>query len=587
MRTLLLPLLLALPALADRVVLTSGLELTGEILEESEGSIVLKMPNGSMTIPRARVKEIVREGKTDYCRREAAGRLRSGDTRTAVDLLERALREDAGNAAIPGELGDALLRHAEAERALRRREQALEALDRAAELLPGDPRGGRIAAAIEADERSAARLREEALALLEQGDYEAGLGKLNAWRLLLPAGDPGAREAMAAAHLAAGRSAAGEGRLREALDHLRTARTYGRIDEVDADLRLLAPIALLEAVASGDLEAARRLEEGLSGYPDPAVPLFLRAVISHVSGDLDGAVKGYADAARAAEEGPPANASAHLSFEVVRTWATATLREAIVRPPVEGAKRWQETFLAPLRRYESSFFVVYAPTDTLARDVGLVADATFESAARELLGKVPAVRRGQIVIHSDRAAYLAADPAPPGTPLRGAILPREETGGVTYQTVDAEGAALVRIETWADAPGLLADAIPHEVVHVVQRNGFPAFRRAHWLDEGLAMLGESEESLGSRRAFLLRAAALLPLPELFALRSTPPGKGVLFYAQASALTKFLRAYGTPAQWNSFLDALSRKEVDDALRFAFGFESPEALERLWLSSLSRG
>jgi len=582
-----LPLLLialaAAAARGDRVILGNGQELSGEVVEEAGDSILLRMPNGTMRIARSRIREVVRETPAAYLRREAASRLAAGDARTAVQLLEKALALDAEDAALPGLLVEALLRHAGREREERRRPAAERLLERAEALAPDEPRIDGLREAIARDEAEAARLHDEAIALFSAGDGIEALRRMNAWRLLMPAGDPDAKEAMAAGHLAVGRTLAGKGDLRAALDHLRAARSFGRADEADRDLRVLAPIAALEAAGAGDLAGARRFVDGLSGYGDPAVRPFLAAVIDHLSGRVEEAVRGYAEAARAAE-GRSGDSRGAIPYEEVRRWAAATLRDAIAHPPVEGARRWRETFLAPLESAHAAWFVVHAPTRALAEAAGRAADEAFERWARELLGGLPPKARAEIVIHADRRAYLAADPAPPGTPLRGAVLSREETGGVTYATLGEGGEPLLRIESWADAPGLLEDTLPHEAVHAVQRRGFRAFRRAHWLDEGLAMLGESDRNRDDRRAFLLRAAEMLPLPELLALRSTPPGRGALFYAQACALTAYLRSLGSESQWKSFLDALATRDLGEACRAAYGIESIEELERRFLASL---
>ena len=55
-RTLLLLLLLgALPAAGDVVVLERGGKLSCEILEETEASVTVRLPHGTMVIPRSRI----------------------------------------------------------------------------------------------------------------------------------------------------------------------------------------------------------------------------------------------------------------------------------------------------------------------------------------------------------------------------------------------------------------------------------------------------------------------------------------------------------------------------------------------------
>ena len=54
-------LLLAVPAAADQLILQGGGRLSGEIEREDAVSVTLRMPAGSMTVPRDRIERIVHE----------------------------------------------------------------------------------------------------------------------------------------------------------------------------------------------------------------------------------------------------------------------------------------------------------------------------------------------------------------------------------------------------------------------------------------------------------------------------------------------------------------------------------------------
>jgi len=564
---------------ADEVVLTGGGRLSGEVVEKTERFVQIRFPHGTMTIPRAKIARIVEESADDYLAREARHLLRVGSTRSAVEMYARAYEADRTTK--PEYVG-ALLRHASELSARFHYAEARRSLARIAELEPTHAGAARLREEIASAQRAAGAIFERARRAYERGGLREALQWMDRWRVRRPLGDAEARRWMARLHADAASAAEGAGRLREALDHYRAAAAYGaRGDAIDRGLYLLRPVAVLEALKTGDVEDARRLLDGIATtYPDASVPAFLQAVLHHVTGEVETSIRWYARAAREAEKGSADGPE--LDYALVKTYAAATLRAAVARPPQEGVARWREIFLEPLARHDGGrHFVVFAPTRLRAREVAERADERYEWIATELLGRVPDAPRAEIVVHPAREAYLAADPAPPGTPLAGVTIPRSKTSGVCYDTLDGKGAPLVRVETFEEN-GVVADTLPHELVHVVQRRGLAAFRRAAWLDEGLATLYESAARRRSRLALWRRLQeARIPFPELLALRSAPPGKVTVFYNESHALAAFLRGLGDERAWRTFLDTFARAPLDVALREAYGIESVDELERMFL------
>lgn len=578
MRRLLGLLLLALPVAGDVVVLEGGGRLDCQVIEETPAAVTVRLPNGTMVLPRARIARIVREAPGRYLRREGQRSLRSGSTRDAVALLERALAADP--TARP-DLVKALAAHAEALVAEFRHAAARAALARLAELDPRHPCLARLHGRIRRAEGVAAALHERAQKALANRAYADALVLLEAWRVRQPLDDPQVKAEMAAAHLGAGRQAEDAGRLRRALDHYRVAAAYGARRETDEPLYLLRPIAVLEALKQGDTRRASRLLDGIeTTYPQPAVPVFLEAVRHHVQGDVQAAVAAYARAARVAEE--RSTTGRGLTYDLVRKHAAATLRAAIARPPQEGVTRWRELFLAPLTRDDGAqYFTVYAASPDRARELAPLADRLYERIADGVLGRVPETAKAELVVHPTREAYLAADPTPPGSPLASVTVPRSKTAGVCYRTLDEKGKPLVRVEMYA-SERLEADTLPHEMVHVVQYRGLKAFRRGHWLDEGLAMLYESERGRADRVALWRQLSKNpIPLPELLLLKSTPPDRVTTFYSEAYVFTRFLKGLGDEDAWRRFLDAFGSVSIEAAVQQAYEIEDLAALERLWL------
>jgi len=585
---LVLSLLLLVPARADEIVLTNGRRLSCEIVEETATAVRVRLPHGRMTIPRSKIRVIEREGRGRWLEREARASLRRGSTRSAVELYARALADRPDDARLLARYARTLEKHARVLAEAYRFAEARRIVEEWRRVDPaqgGD--GGAAAALLESigrEERRAASLLARADELARDGRYRRALTYYDQWRLRRPVDDPKARARMAAAHLGAGAAAVEANHLRLALDHFRAARAFGEHARSAEPLFLLAPVAVLEALREGDVEAARRhLDRIATTYPHPAVPAYLKAVLAHVTGRVGEAVEAYAAAARIAEAG---GGDRGISYDLARAYATATLRAAIARPPQEGVRKWRELFLASLVRDEGRHFVVYAPTAKTAAQVAETADRVYAELCRELLGAVPDAPLAEIVAHPSRQAYLAADPDPPGTDLAHVTIDRAKTSGVAYDTLDEEGAPLVRVELIAGGPGWLESTLPHELVHVVQRRGLRAFRRGKWLDEGLAMLHEGDESRANRLGmWRTMASAAIPLPEFLALRSIPPDKVGLFYQQAHAFTTFLRGLGDATEWRTFLDRFGADgDLASAAKAAWKVESAEALERAWRTTM---
>ncbi|MCZ6787213.1 MAG: hypothetical protein O7E54_08625 [Planctomycetota bacterium] len=581
MRALFALALLVLPLSADEVVLSNGRRISCEVLSVSDTEVEIRLPHGRMVLSRKSVEEIVREKGGAYLRREGQSSLRRGTTRTAVELYSKALEADPTDGEARAGLILALYRHADRLRREHRLEDATAALKRLVGLDPVHADARRLAERIKKDGDGRRTLISSALAALETEDLERGLDLLDKWRLRMPVDDADARKLTGSANVHAADVALRRGNLRAALDYCRVADAYGEGARVEETFHLLQPVAALEALGEGDVRAARRAIDRINTtYPDRAVPLFLRAVVHHVKGEVRDAVRQYAAAARLAERRTPSDKG--LSYETVRALAADSLRATIAHPPQVGVLKWRELFLEPLFRYESSpNFVVYAPTQKTAKEIAEVAEEVYRRASRHLLGGLAARPRAELVVHADRQAYLSADLTPEGSPLSAMKLSREQTAGICYDTRDEQDQPLIRVEAYAGRPGLLVDTIPHEVAHVVQRQGFVGFRSGHWLDEGIATHYESATALARHRRSLRESPTIFGLRAFLALRSTPPDRGPLFYSQAHSLSEYLKGLRGDAEWRTFLREYATRSFEEALRTAYRIESIEALERDWL------
>ena len=140
-----------------------------------------------------------------------------------------------------------------------------------------------------------------------------------------------------------------------------------------------------------------------------------------------------------------------------------------------------------------------------------------------------------------------------------------------------------RIDVLVDAAGELP-ALPHELTHVVLSDRFDGQQPPHWLDEGAAMLADTEHkrSLHERdcRDALHRGSAM-PLYVLLELEQfTSADQMAAFYGQSASLTKFLCTRGDIQKVTRFgLDAM-RVGYPQSLNDHYKIASVTELERQW-------
>jgi hypothetical protein len=85
--------LLALPARADVVLLTTGRSISGTVVSETKDQVVVKTPDGRVTLPRTLVASITRQGRGETLLAEARERAAAGAFDDAERLFEKATED--------------------------------------------------------------------------------------------------------------------------------------------------------------------------------------------------------------------------------------------------------------------------------------------------------------------------------------------------------------------------------------------------------------------------------------------------------------------------------------------------------------
>lgn len=169
---------------------------------------------------------------------------------------------------------------------------------------------------------------------------------------------------------------------------------------------------------------------------------------------------------------------------------------------------------------------------------------------------------------------------------------RDASAGCTTVTCDDGRVVFRRVDLRGDSPEWQTNALPHELTHVVLADRFLDQRLPWWLDEGLAMLGESRELQQRRLAVLHAARSAGAVPSLVELLKpeTPQrfrGDVNLRYAMSLSLVRFLEDQGDAGRLLTFAERTLRTGPDAALRDSYGMAGGTAeLERRWREHVAR-
>ena len=215
--------------------------------------------------------------------------------------------------------------------------------------------------------------------------------------------------------------------------------------------------------------------------------------------------------------------------------------------------------------YRTPNFVVNAPTESIAKQVGDAAERYREELAIEWLGK-----------------KLPGDWAEPCT-VR-VRVGQIGAGGATTFSFDQGHVFGWKMQVQGSLERILDSVLPHEISHTIFASHF---RRPlpRWADEGAATLVEHESERRRQQLTLkqvFNTPRRIPLRELFALTEYPSEmqKVLTLYAEGYSLADFLVQRGGKSRFLKFLEDAHRKSWNHALRKYYRFESIESLEKRW-------
>lgn len=180
--------------------------------------------------------------------------------------------------------------------------------------------------------------------------------------------------------------------------------------------------------------------------------------------------------------------------------------------------------------------------------------------------------RCQVVVHEFPSSYArAAGHAAAQT--KGSSVIRSHRGAISYRRIDVMAAG-------TSEPSALA----HELTHVVLADRFQGEQPPRWLDEGIAMLSDSDRKRELHRRDCvagLRRQEHQPLVEILTSQQPQdPSRMAAFYGQSLTLVEFLVRRRGSETLLAFGQLAAQSGYDAALRRIYGLDGIAELESVW-------
>ncbi|HEY5311613.1 MAG TPA: hypothetical protein VIK18_03810 [Pirellulales bacterium] len=231
---------------------------------------------------------------------------------------------------------------------------------------------------------------------------------------------------------------------------------------------------------------------------------------------------------------------------------------------------------------ESANFRLCALADRPTLDaLAATCEATREQLCSKWLGKgrhAPWDVKCYVVLHPTAQSYLHE------------VGQGQMTAGSSLIEFGTDRLVTRRIDLRADHPQGYADALAHELTHVVVAQRFIERQIPRWADEGMAVMADAPAKQSLHLADLTQARSqgqMFRLVELVNLEQYPsPDRQATFYGQSTSLVRFLVERGGPQRFVDFVNQATAEGYETALRRTYGIETLGQLERQWLVELDR-
>lgn len=242
----------------------------------------------------------------------------------------------------------------------------------------------------------------------------------------------------------------------------------------------------------------------------------------------------------------------------------ATADRSVAAPPMQNVSFQRAS------GYRTANFIVQAPTQQLAREIGDTAELMRESLAIEWVGK----------------------PMPNWSkpcPIKAQVSPNLGAGGATTFVFDRGEVFGWDMEIQGSRERVLDSVLPHEITHTVFASHFrkPLPR---WADEGACTTVEHRSEIAKQESMLidfLHNRQGIPFSAMFAMKEYP--QDILpLYAQGHSLTQYLIESRGKQKFMEFLtDGMGDDNWRRAVQQHYGHENLYALQNDWLGWVKAG
>jgi RNA polymerase sigma factor (sigma-70 family) len=227
-------------------------------------------------------------------------------------------------------------------------------------------------------------------------------------------------------------------------------------------------------------------------------------------------------------------------------------------------------------------FVVTGTTAPIAYEIAQAAEKLRADLAKQWLGKELPDWKTRCPINVTITEGAAASAA---TTFDFGPTASFRTAGATMAGISWKQFRISGMRLTGSKDQILADTLPHEVAHTVLADHFrePVPR---WAEEGMAVMAETPQSqrhYDKQCRVLLNAGRAMRLKVLFE-RMDYPSDAMLAYAQGYSVVRFLVEQKDRPTLLAFISAGMLKGWDVAVKGTYGYESIDALEEAWITSL---
>lgn len=215
-------------------------------------------------------------------------------------------------------------------------------------------------------------------------------------------------------------------------------------------------------------------------------------------------------------------------------------------------------------------FVVQAPTQALAVEIGQAAEQWRRELAVEWLGQ-------------------EMPPWSKPCPIQASVAPHLGAGGETSFVFDRGEVFGWTMKVQGSRERVLDSVLPHEITHTIFASHFrqPLPR---WADEGACTTVEHQSEIGKQERMLIRFLKTgkgIPFSRMFALKEYPSDVMPL-YSQGHSVTTFLIERRGKREFLEFLaHGMERENWESAVREHYGHESLYDLQNQWMAWVKQG